>query len=213
LQYITKTVNFADFEMFVNPSVLIPRPETEEWVLLLLDICKKQGFLPTAILDVCTGSGCIANTLALHFPQASVEGWDISKEALLVGKENAQRLGAKVNFREIDFLKEATLPDFDCKELLLVSNPPYIPTAERAFMQRNVLDYEPDVALFVPNETPLLFYERLAYLAQRLQPCLLMIEIHENFAEQVMALFSNAGFGDIKLHTDFHGKARAVWNS
>lgn len=211
LQYIMQEVEFAEKTFFVNPHVLIPRPETEEWTLKAIEFCQKTGNSPTHILDVCTGSGCIIHTLAGAFGQARAEAWDISAEAIAVGKVNGSRLGTIVEFKQLDALT-CPLPAYPAEaKLLLVSNPPYIPAQERATMQRNVLDYEPDLALFVSDDAPLIFYERLAYLAMHLKPYFLMVEIHEHFAEQVLTLFQGVGYPNAQIYTDFHGKPRAVW--
>lgn len=214
LQHITQEVEFLGYVWKVSSAVLIPRPETEEWTQAVIARCKELAYSPTHIVDICTGSGCVGVSLALAFPQARTWACDLSPDALAVGKRNAARLGAEVQFAQVDVLQasllEAHLADLAGKEWLLVSNPPYIPQQESASMQRNVLDYEPSMALFVPDASPLVFYERLAYLASRLRPRLFAVEIHENFAEEVRSLFVQAGYPSAVVHTDFHGKARWV---
>jgi len=205
LQYITKQVEFCGFQLAVSPDVLIPRPETEEWITKLI----AQNHAPTHVIDLCTGSGCIAIALALAYPQASVQAWDISKDALHLAQENAQKLHANITFCEGDILD--IMPEkIAGKHVLLVSNPPYIPEQEKATMQRNVLDYEPPIALFVPNDAPLLFYKRLAYIAQKIQPQTIAVEIHENFATAVADSFTAIGYKTTIQH-DFHGKERCIF--
>lgn len=209
LQHLTQKVEFCGIELIVSPDVLIPRPETEEWVQRLIAYNKIIGFQPTQIIDICTGSGCIAIALALAYPQASTQAWDISRPALAVAQKNALQANAKIDFHEIDILAD-NLPTQAREGLLLVSNPPYIPQKEATEMQRNVLDYEPSMALFVPDDEPLLFYKRLAYIAQKMQPHVLAGEIHEHFGEAVAKLWTAVGTEDTQIWQDFHGKARCV---
>jgi release factor glutamine methyltransferase len=208
IQHLVGEVSFLGKTFQVSPDVLIPRHETEEWTHQLIEFCQDLAYLPTAILDVCTGSGCIAISLVSAFPQARTHAWDISLPALYVAQQNAQQASVNIDFQQVDILN--TLPTLPTGEWLLVSNPPYIPTQERAIMQRNVVDYEPAIALFVPDESPLIFYERLAYLAEIGKPAMFAVEIHEDFGEQVKALFLKAGFENTSIKQDFHGKSRWV---
>jgi release factor glutamine methyltransferase len=208
IQHLIGEVHFLGNIFQVSSDVLIPRPETEEWVQTLLQLCKELAYQPTVILDVCTGSGCIAVSLASAFPQASTQAWDISSPALQIAQNNAKNTGINIDFQQVDVLN--TLPALPTGAWLLVSNPPYIPAQEKAFMERNVLDYEPEIALFVPDETPLIFYERLAYFAEIGRPYLFAVEIHESFGEQVKDLFIQAGYKNTTIRQDFHNKPRWV---
>jgi release factor glutamine methyltransferase len=209
VQYVLGEAHFYGRNFQVNSSVLIPRPETE----LLIDLAgsyiktHKQNI---SILDIGTGSGCIAISLALEFPSANVFATDISREALVVANENAKRLKAKVQFYRDDILNDA----FPFEPLdLIISNPPYIMESERGAMQRNVVDHEPKQALFVPDETPLLFYERLAERGKKLLTPggALVVEINERFGKETAGLFSSLGYSDVKIHKDLDGKERAVF--
>lgn len=158
LQYIEGRAVFLGREFQVAPGVLIPRPETEELVELML----KEIPSDARILDVGTGSGCIAVSLAKELPHASVTAWDVSPEALCVARANACKLQAEVRFVECDVL--TYLPDTDERYDVIVSNPPYITESEKCDMESNVLQWEPSLALFVPDDDPLRFYRRIAAL-------------------------------------------------
>lgn len=158
LQYIEGRAVFLGREFQVAPGVLIPRPETEELVELML----KEIPSDARILDVGTGSGCIAVSLAKELPHASVTAWDVSPEALCVARANACKLQAEVRFVECDVL--TYLPDTDERYDVIVSNPPYITESEKCDMEPNVLQWEPSLALFVPDDDPLRFYRRIAAL-------------------------------------------------
>lgn len=205
LQYIIGSAYFAGNLFKVTPAVLIPRPETEEWVRFVMNTVSN----PAAILDIGTGSGCIAITLKQQFPQTVVDAVDISKEALAVARYNAMQLGVAVNFIETDILTEG-LPPFSWS--LIVSNPPYVRMMEKNFMHPNVLDYEPHLALFVDDADPLLFYRHIIHLAvNHLDPNgLLCLEINEAFGKKVVDLLHYANFKGIMLHKDIHAKERWV---
>lgn len=210
VQYVLGKADFYGRSFCVTPGVLIPRPETEGLCRQVLD------GLPAGanILDIGTGSGCIAITLALEAEQAQVEAWDISGEALRQARDNAERLGAKVLFRQKDVLAEAREGErseeadslFDC----IVSNPPYIADKERTTMARNVLDYEPPTALFVPDDDPLRFYRAIAGLGlRRLQPGgRLCFEINPLYAEALSHLLVSLGYEAVKILDDDYGKKR-----
>lgn len=210
VQYVLGKADFYGRSFCVAPGVLIPRPETEGLCRQVLD------GLPAGanILDIGTGSGCIAITLALEAEQAQVEAWDISDEALRQARDNAERLGAKVLFRQKDVLAEAREGErsektdslFDC----IVSNPPYIADKERTTMARNVLDYEPPTALFVPDDDPLRFYRAIAGLGlRRLQPGgRLCFEINPLYAEALSHLLVSLGYEAVKILDDDYGKKR-----
>ena len=183
VQYVLGYETFGSRRFAVSPDVLIPRPETYE----LVEWCAATLSAHTAphLLDVGTGSGCIAVSLALELPHAQVEAWDISPRALTVARHNAAQLGAQVDFREVDLLQVIEEQAAEQREYdLIVSNPPYIPAGEAPTMADNVVQHEPHTALFVPDYDPLLFYRALAVLAtERLHPeGALLVETHTDFA-------------------------------
>ena len=159
IQYILGYTDFCGYRFDVAPGVLIPRPETGE---LVTRVIRENGDTPLRIADLGTGSGCIAVTLALALPLCRVEAWDISADALRIAQRNAQKHNAPVNFIQRDILLY-TVTEAEAESLdIIVSNPPYIRQSEQAAMCENVLGYEPHEALFVPDESPLLFYEKIA---------------------------------------------------
>lgn len=205
LQYVLGVANFYGYDFLVTPAVLIPRPETEELVHRIVERHKAQGLLN--ILDVCTGSGCIALTLAKELP--GVEGWatDISTEALAIAEQNRQRLGVEMRLVHSDALKDS----FPVAELdVVVSNPPYVLQIEARKMKPNVLNFEPHLALFVPDEDALLFYRAISReAAKKLKPGgWLYFEINEAYAEEVARLMQELGFEQVQLLPDMQGKMR-----
>ena len=207
LQYVLGEANFYGYTFKVNPAVLIPRPETEELVQRI--ILRHKNIKELQLLDVCTGSGCIALTLAKELPLARVWATDISPEALAVAEENKQRMAVKVQLVQADALKEP----FPVSELdVAVSNPPYVLEQEAALMQANVLDWEPHLALFVPNDDALLFYKAIAEEArQKLKAGgWLYFEVNEAYGGQVAALMQALGFDEVQLLQDMQGKTRMV---
>lgn len=208
IQYILGETEFYGLSFSVNPAVLIPRPETEELVQWIIQSQKKSS--PT-ILDIGTGSGCIAIALKTKIPQASVLGLDISIDALGLAKQNALKNKADVRFLQADIL-QIDPEDLPQKFDVLVSNPPYIPVEEKALMKANVLQNEPHIALFVSTKEPLVFYEKIAALAsQVLVPQgYLYFEINERFATETCALLSEKGFCNIELRTDLNGRDRMI---
>lgn len=206
IQYILGEGYFYGMYLKVTPDVLIPRPETEQLVHLIVDENKSPDL---SVLDIGTGSGAIAIALSrnLNFPQ--ITALDISGKALAVAKENASRFKAKIDFIEEDIFKYSPKPEsLD----IIVSNPPYITESEKKTMERNVLDYEPASALFVPDENPLLFYSRIATVASSaLKPDgRLYFEINPLFSNQLINLLSNDGFTDIMETKDAYGKRRFI---
>ena len=184
VQYVLGYETFGSHRFAVSPDVLIPRPETYE----LVEWCAATLSAHTAphLLDVGTGSGCIAVSLALELPHAQVEAWDISPRALTVARHNAAQLGAQVDFREVDLLQVIEEQAAEQREYdLIVSNPPYIPAGEAPTMADNVVQHEPHTALFVPDHDPLLFYRALAVLVtERLRSGgALLVETHTDFAK------------------------------
>lgn len=205
IQHIVGFTYFLNRKFFVGQEVLIPRPETEELVML---ICKENKLPSPSILDIGTGSGCIPISLALNIPQSKVYAVDISAEALRLAEKNAQNLKAKVTFRKLDILEEVWTEPLD----ILVSNPPYIPLLERASISKNVVDHEPAIALFVPDEDPLIFYRRIGETGIKiLRPeGRLYVEIHEKLAKKTAALFTQQGYRGVTIHQDLNGKERMV---
>ena len=209
IQHIIGHTDFCDCRIAVSPDVLIPRPETEELVTWLTDNFTFQLSTFT-FLDLCTGSGCIAIALKKAFPQAEVTAVDVSEKALAMAKENAQNNGVEVRFVEGNVL--STDFNFQLSTFnLIVSNPPYVRDSERSQMQRNVLDYDPALALFVPDDDPLRFYRAIAAIAKEhlTQDGLLVVEINEALAEETAALLRSYGFLP-EVHTDFRGKPRWI---
>ena len=204
IQYVLGQADFCGRSFMVNQHVLIPRPETEELIRLIGDTQPSA----TDILDIGTGSGCIAITLAAKFPEARVMAWDISEEALEVARENAKRNCVNVSFEQVDVLSEPIAKGYD----LIVSNPPYICQKERMAMEQNVLDYEPHTALFVPDDDPLLFYRAIADLAvHALMPeGWLYFEINPVYAEPLKQMLTEKGFKHIAIHEDQFGKQRMI---
>lgn len=215
VQYVLGETTFAGRTFKVTPDVLIPRPETAELCNWLINT--SSSLSGKRVLDIGTGSGCIAVTLALAWPEADVTGWDISAEALAVAQENAKNLGARVSFKQVDILKEvlSSLPWEGAGETschLIVSNPPYISAHEAAVMEHNVLDWEPHRALFVPDNDPLLFYNAIArYAQQALVPQgWLYFEINPLYADELNHLLSTMGYHNIEIKTDQYGKQRMI---
>ena len=204
VQYIIGVADFCGRQFHVAPGVLIPRPETSELCRWTIS-CRKEA--EEKILDIGTGSGCIAITLALEMPEAKVTAWDISDEALSIAKKNANNLDAQVIFEEKDALnlqKESGQWD------IIVSNPPYIKPQERDEMAKNVLDYEPQLALFAPKDDPIIFYERIGdYAWQSLNSGgLLFFELNPLTAEAVGDYLRQLGFSEIEIREDQYGKQR-----
>ncbi|MFB9861862.1 peptide chain release factor N(5)-glutamine methyltransferase [Rufibacter immobilis] len=213
VQYVLREAHFYGREFIVSPAVLIPRPETEELVQKVIKIYQNQSGVK--LLDIGTGSGCIPITLAAELPGAQVWGLDVSAEALAVAKTNAAKLGQTINWLQQDILQE--IPAVEPQSLdAVISNPPYVLEAERELMRPNVLQYEPALALFVPNEDPLLFYRRIAQVAQQLLKAggRLFFEINEQFASQTQSMLARMEYKGIKTYQDLRGKDRmveAIW--
>lgn len=228
VQYVLGAEWFAGRLFDVAPGVLIPRPETEDLVKWACDEAKekednskeergkeekedskKEEVPHPSILDIGTGSGCIAITVALALPQARVTAWDISTDALAIAAGNAHRLGASVRFEHQDAL---SAPDDEERWDVIVSNPPYICDRERADMSDNVLSYEPELALFVPDSDPLLFYRAIArYASKALKPGgRLLFETNTAYAHEVAQTMADEGFTAIEVRNDCFGKPRMV---
>ena len=213
LQYATGVARFDGRLLRVTPATLIPRPETEElvaWAAERAEAMERTEGARRRLLDVGTGSGCIALSLALRLGKAwQVAAWDIDAETLSVARENARSQGAAVEFEQVDLLAQPMPAEpFD----LIVSNPPYVCERERAEMEAQVLDYEPARALFVPDDDPLLFYRALVSLALRaLRPDgWLLLEVNRAYAEQTAELLRQAGMVDVEVRCDAFGNPRMV---
>lgn len=216
IQHIIGYTDFCGCRITVSPDVLIPRPETEQLVdLAAVNARKKKQESKTPalnIIDLCTGSGCIAIALSKSFPDAEIRAVDVSEKALAIAQENARQNHAEVHFTKADVLDEAALRPLYVNHFdLIISNPPYVMERERAEMSHNVLDYEPSMALFVPNEDPLRFYRAIADFAlQTLAPdgCLLM-EINEKLGHETALLMKQKGF-QCEVQQDFRNKERMI---
>lgn len=206
LQYIEGRTLFLGREFWVAPGVLIPRPETEELVELML----KEIPADARILDVGTGSGCIAISLAKELPDALVTAWDVSPEALSVARANARKLQANVRFVECDVLAcqvdEVGLYD------VIVSNPPYVTEAEKADMEPNVLQWEPSLALFVPDDDPLRFYRRIAVLGRDMlaDGGWLYFEINRAYGREMVEMLRTMGYVGVRVEKDLSQNDRFV---
>lgn len=207
VQYVLGETEFYGLSFTVSPAVLIPRPETEELVQMVV---QRYAGSALRIWDVGTGSGCIAVSLAKSLKEAKVFATDISSEALTVARGNAERNGVGVTFVCHDMFDIENLPFAEEKFDVLVSNPPYIPASDRAAMHRNVVDYEPAQALFVPDEDKLWCYKALASLARRvLAPGgTLWVETYHDYHEEMIDLFARHGFSEIRSLQDLNGRPR-----
>jgi release factor glutamine methyltransferase len=224
IQYLMNKSWFYGLELFVDPSVLIPRPETEELVEWVINDIKASGLdvftrdMAGAdktnllkILDVGTGSGCIALALKKAMPKAEIWGCDMSEEALNVARRNGSALDIRVDFQGLNFLdpeQQRQLPTVN----ILVSNPPYIPIKDKQLMDRNVVEHEPHLALFVPNDDPLVFYRALAKFGMHrlYENGSIYMEIHEDLGSQVTDLFKEEGYFSVEVKKDMQGKNRMV---
>jgi release factor glutamine methyltransferase len=209
IQYVLGEAWFYKMPFKVNKQVLIPRPETEELVKLVLSVVGRQSSVVN-VLDIGTGSGCIAVSLKKNIPSANITAIDISTPALNLAKENAATHDVDINFIKFDFLNESKwkkLSSFD----IIVSNPPYIPLAEKIKLDKNVTEYEPGSALFVPDESPLLFYDKIARFGKTHlnKNGKILVETHEDFGEATAALFKKH-YEQVEIKQDIFGKDRML---
>ncbi|MDR2859303.1 MAG: peptide chain release factor N(5)-glutamine methyltransferase [Mediterranea sp.] len=205
IQYILGNTDFFGMTFHVAPGVLIPRPETEELTELIIK--ENQG--SPQVLDIGTGSGCVAISLAKHIPQATVFAWDISEEALTIARENNKKLGTNVVFHCKDVLSIVSCEE---KYDVIVSNPPYVTEAEKAGMEARVTDWEPAVALFVPNNDPLRFYRHIAQLGRELLSAggKLYFEINRAYGNETAGILKEAGYSNVRVIKDMFGNERMV---
>lgn len=208
VQYVMGHAWFYKMKLKVSPAVLIPRPETEE---LVLECLNYLGVNPhSSVLDIGTGSGCIALAIKKNIPQANVSAIDLSYEALEIAKENATSQSLLITFLQLNFLQQhswSSLATYD----IIVSNPPYIPLNEKDLLDENVRAHEPHTALFVPIENPLIFYENIALFAKSHlnKNGKIFMETHEDFAGRVASIFEESGYKPM-IKKDMYGKERIV---
>jgi release factor glutamine methyltransferase len=209
IQYIVGETEFYGLRFKVNRHTLIPRPETEELVDWICTESKIQNPVPRTILDIGTGSGCIAISLSKTILGSNVSAIDFSGEVLDVAKHNASLNNVDIDFIRMDILKAQQLPS---QYEVIVSNPPYVRNLEKDKMQDNVLNFEPASALFVSDEDPLVFYKKIASLANKHLKIhgLLYFEINEYFSEAMVAMLNEFNFKDITVKKDFFGKERMI---
>jgi len=210
IQYILGTTNFFGLDFLVNSNVLIPRPETEELVEWIIKNQKNtQSTKPLRILDIGTGSGCIAISLAKNIPNAEVYALDISASALAIAEENASTNNVNVIFNEKNILETDVLEhNFD----IIVSNPPYVRNLEKAELMNNVLENEPHLALFVADKDALIFYEKIANLSQKflVEKGVLYFEINQYLGKEMLDLLRNKDFSGLELRKDIYGNDRMI---
>lgn len=208
VQYIVGKAEFAGMELTVREGVLIPRPETEE----LVDWVAREAKIGAHILDVCTGSGCIAIALKRMVQNSEVWAMDLSREALAIARENGASYAPDVHFVEGDALLDFSTHFGGVTFDAIVSNPPYIPDSDRSIMRPNVTEHEPDMALFVEDDDPLVFYRAIARTGRKLlssEGCV-YFEIYELLVDEMRAMLEAEGYADIVVKEDFRGKPRMV---
>jgi release factor glutamine methyltransferase len=214
IQYILGYTEFYGLPFKVNPSVLIPRPETEElveWILLSVSSLR-LAVCSLNILDIGTGSGCIAISLKKNLPDASVSAVDISAEALKTARENAELNKVEVDFIKDDILNQSNHSPLTNHYSLIISNPPYVTQHDKTKMHQNVTGFEPHTALFVPENVPLLFYKAIADFALKNLKTggLLFFEINESLGKETVQLLESKGFKNIELRQDMSGRDRMI---
>jgi release factor glutamine methyltransferase len=208
IQYILGEAWFYDMKLKVDENVLIPRPETEELVSMIIT---NHDETLVQILDIGTGSGCIPIALKKHLPGATITSIDVSEGAILLAKENAGTQETSIEFIHSDFLDEATWVNFPAFDVI-VSNPPYIPVKEKEKMDKHVTAFEPHLALFVPDNDPLLFYRKIAIFGKLHLNAngKIYLETHEDYAKETAALFMSLGYEQVIIKEDIFGKERMV---
>lgn len=208
IQYILGYTHFCDLKISVNENVLIPRPETEELVYKIIAHCTQP---PDRILDIGTGSGCMALALKNNFPNTEAYGLDMSYGALKVAAENSCSIGLEVNWIQGDIFNKATrygAASYD----LIVSNPPYVSNSERTKMKTNVIDFEPDRALFVEDSDPLVYYDKIASISMKhlTENGMVWVEINEQHGAETALIFKRAGLQQVTILKDIHEKERFI---
>ena len=216
IQYLINEAWFAGMIFYVDRNVLIPRPETEELVCWISSewesaIRNRQSANPTKILDIGTGSGCLAIALKNKLPNAEMWACDVSEQALNVARMNADALNATIDFIPLDFLDRGQWRQLPCVDII-VSNPPYIPARDKNEMKRNVLEFEPATALFVPDNDSLVFYNAIADFGKEKlnEKGTIYVEIHESLGEAIKNLFQSKGYDSVELRKDMQGKDRMI---
>jgi release factor glutamine methyltransferase len=209
VQYVLGEAWFYSMKLKVNEHVLIPRPETEELVEQLIKD-RKSKLTDPAILDIGTGSGCIPIAIKKHLPASKVTSVDISKEALALAKENDALYNTHISFLQLDFLDETNWPQLGIFDVI-ISNPPYIPINEKEKLEKHVTDFEPHLALFVPDKSHLIFYEKIAAFGREhlLPNGKIYLETHEDHAKETAALFHN-NYQTVMIKKDIYGKERMI---
>ena len=219
IQYIIGETEFYGLPFLVNENTLIPRPETEELVELIIVENSKSAVESLKILDIGTGSGCIAISLAKNLPNAEVFAVDVSEKALAVAQKNAENNKVKVNFVNANILSVTNLNELSTSNFqvpthfdIIVSNPPYVRNLEKAEIKPNVLEFEPHLALFVEDTDALLFYRKIAHLASKnlAQNGKLFFEINQYLGKETVGLLENLGFKSIELKKDIYGNDRMI---
>lgn len=213
VQHVLGEADFMGRTFCVDGNVLIPRPETAELVDWALQLYRKRwGGESRRIVDIGTGSGCIALSIAAEEPAAEVEAWDVSRAALDVAMRNAIALGVEVKMRQVDILKDGMEHDACGPFSMIVSNPPYICQSEAADMEAQVLDHEPHLALFVSDRDPLLFYREIATKGLKLlaPDGILLFEINRRFGKETVELLRSLGYKNVELRQDMYGNDRMV---
>jgi release factor glutamine methyltransferase len=209
IQYVLGEAWFYRMKIKVNEHVLIPRPETEELVEQLIKD-RKSKLTDPAILDIGTGSGCIPIAIKKNLPAAKITAIDVSKNALALANENAALHHAHISFTELDFLDEPNWPALGMFDII-ISNPPYIPFNEKEKLDKNVTAFEPHLALFVPDKSPLIFYQKIAAFGRDhlLPNGKIYLETHEDYAKETAALFHN-NYQTVMIKKDMYGKERMI---
>jgi release factor glutamine methyltransferase len=208
VQYVTGQAEFYGLVLDVTPDVLIPRPETEELVQWIIDGLTARA---PVIMDIGTGSGCIALALKKHIPASCIVATDVDGSALVVASKNASKLGLELHFFLLDILSEKPPPGLPRPDII-VSNPPYVPESEKGTMPSHIRDHEPSTALFVPDDNPLLYYASIARFAREKLKAggQLYLEIHEKFGAEIIDMLKGEGFSGLELRKDINGKDRMI---
>ncbi|MBR6198294.1 MAG: peptide chain release factor N(5)-glutamine methyltransferase [Bacteroidaceae bacterium] len=211
VQYVIGETDFYGLTFNIAKGALIPRPETEELVEWGISSLNGEKAVTGKILDIGTGSGCIAISVAKN-TEATVEAWDISDDALSIATDNAKKNGVNVAFRKVDVLNFMPTDKDRGEYCCIFSNPPYICNSESEDMENNVLDYEPHIALFVPDSDPLLFYRKIAEIGKELlmNDGMLFFEINRRFGKETVDMLTHLGYSDIELRQDQFGNDRMV---